>query len=221
MPVLISTTGAAATSPAPGVSFDYFEGGPYVVSAAGASLPSSTASLTLVRSTNVVVSPPIPAVGDVVMINGAVSTLRPRVTAVSVGSTDGSLHQSIVVTLAAALGTAVPIPSSGLTANLVRNVALIVIPSGSGRELRYYDSYETTANLSDPTKYILLTDQVGMQAADATPFSLATIQSSSFVGLSLRVRSSQFDQRLNGKQADQFNTFARVDVYIRPKTNPQ
>jgi hypothetical protein len=221
MPVLISTTGAAATSPAAGTSFDYFVGGPYILNVSGSTVPSSTTSLTLVRSTNAVASPPIPSVGDVVMINGAPTAVRARISAVSVGSTDGSLHQTITVTLASALGSAVPIPSTGvLTATLGHMGAFIVMPSGTGQELRYYGSYETTVNLNDPTQYVMLTDQIGIQSGDSTPFSLTQIQSTNFVNLSLRVRSSVFDQRLNGKQADQFNTFARLDIYIRPKINP-
>ncbi len=138
------------------------------------------------------------------------------------GTPDGSQHQSITVNLASALGAAVPVPSSSvLTSTLVHKVAFIVMPAGNGRELRYYFNYETTTNLNDPTKYIILSDEVALQTTDATPFSLSTVQTASFVNLSLRVRSNQFDTRLLGKQGDQFNTFARLDVAIRPKTNPQ
>jgi hypothetical protein len=221
MPVLITTTGAAATSPAAGVSLDYYLGGPYVLSVTGSTLPASTTAFSLVRSTNAVASPPIPNPGDVLMINGAPSSIRALISTVVVGATDGSGHQTIAVTLANQLGAAITIPSSGvLTSTLVRKVAFIVMPQGTGEELHYYGSYETTTNLSDPTKYVMLTDQVGLLAGANTPFSLVQIQSASFVGLSLQVRSNQFDHRLYGKQADQFNTFARVDVYIRPKINP-
>jgi len=221
MPVLITTTGAAATSPAAGVSFDYYLGGPYVINATGSTVPASTTSLTIVLSTNVVASPPIPNPGDVLMINGAPSSIRALISTVVVGSTNASLQQTITITLANQLGAAVSIPSSGiLTAYLVRKVAFIVMPGGNGNELHYYGSYETTTNLSNPTSYVLLTDQVGLLTGAATPFSLVQLQSASFVHLSFQVRSNQFDQRLNGKQADQFNTFARVDVYIRPKINP-
>jgi hypothetical protein len=221
MPVLITTTGAAGTSPAAGVSLDYYLGGPYVSTVSGSTLPASTSALSIVRSTNAVASPPIPNPGDVLMINGAPSSVRALISTVVVGATDGSGHQTIAITLVNQLGAAVSIPTSGtLTSTLVRKVAFIVMPEGTGEELHYYGSYETTTNLSDPTKYIMLTDQVGLLAGANTPFSLVQIQSASFVGLSLQVRSNQFDQRLSGKQADKFNTFARVDVYIRPKINP-
>jgi type II secretory pathway pseudopilin PulG len=222
MPTLITTTGAAATSPAAGVTFDYYLGGPYVLSVTGSTIPASTTSLTIVRSTNVVASPPIPNPGDVLMINGAPSTVRARVASVVAGAPNGAAQQSITVTLANQLGAAVSIPTSGvLTATLVRMVAFIVMPGGNGNELHYYGSYETASSLTNPTQYVMLTDQVGLLPGAATPFSLFQIQSANFVGLSFQVRSNQFDQRLYGKQADQFNTFARVDVQIRPKINPQ
>lgn len=222
MPVLIDTSGNAASSPAAGASFDYFVGSPYIVTVSGASLPATTTTLTLVRSTNAVASPPIPVRGDVVMMNNAPASVRARIASVVVGSTDGALHQTITVTLAAALGAVVTVPPSGtLSATLVHEVAFIVMPAGSGRELRYYNSYETTANLNDPTQYVVLSDEIALQADDATPFSLSQIQTASFVALSLRVRSDRFDKRLSGKQGDQFNSFARLDVYIRPKINPQ
>ena len=221
MPTLITTTGAAASSPAAGVTFDYYRGGPYVLNVTGSTIPANTTSLTVIRSTNVVASPPIPTAGDVLMINGAPSTVRALISTVVVGAINGSSQQTITVTLTNQLGAAIPIPSSGtLTAYLVRKVAFIVMPEGSGSELHYYGSYETTTNLSDPTRYVMITDQVGLLTGAATPFSLVTIQNASFVGLSFQVRSNQFDQRLLGKQADLFNTFGRVDVYIRPKINP-
>jgi len=221
MPTLINTTGAAASSPAAGTVFDYFLGSPYIVTVSGSSLPSTTTSIVLTRSTNAVASPPIPNPGDVVMLNGAPSSVRARISSVVAGAPDASQHQAITCTLASALGAAVAVPTSGvLTSCLVREVAFIVMPAGSGSELRYYGSYETTTNLNDPTKYFVLSDEIALQSADATPFSLVQISSTNFVNLSLRVRSNQFDQRLSGKQADQFNTFARLDVSIRPKINP-
>jgi hypothetical protein len=222
MPVLINTSGANASSPAAGIAFDYFVGSPYVITVSGSSLPSSTTSLTLVRSVNSVATPPIPSVNDVVLLNGAPSTVRARISSVVVGATDGSQHQSITVNLASALGSAVAVPSGGtLTASLVHKLGYVVMPGGYGNELRFFPNYETTTNMNDPTQYLLVTDEVALQSTDATPFSLTQNDTANFVTLSLRVRSDEFDQRLSNKQADQFNTYARLDVAIRPKTNPQ
>jgi len=220
MPTLIDTSGNATAGPAAGIRFDRFVGAPYVLSVPVTGLPATTTALTLQRSTDPLASPPVPVIGDIVRIDGEAATLRPRVSGISTGTVDGLLRQSMTTTLAASLGSAVTGSSTTLTARLVRNVALIVMPNGAKRELRYYPSYDLTASLSDATKYTVLTDQVGMQSDDATPFTLITNQTKSFVNMSFRVRANKFDQRLLGKQSDQFNTFSRVDVQIRPKVNP-
>lgn len=221
MPVLIDTSGSpVATGTAAGIRFDRFIGAPYVMTIPTGGLPSSTSSLSLKRSTNPLASPPVPTVGDVIRIDGESSTLRPRVSAIAASPPDALLRQTLTATLAAPLGVTVSGSSTTLTSRLVRNVALIVIPNGGKRELRYYHSYDLTTNLNDVTKYTILTDQIGMQTEDAKPFSLVQIQTKSFVNVSFRVRANKFDQRLMDKQGDQFNTFARVDVQIRPKVNP-
>ena len=220
MPILVDATGAATTGPAAGVRFDLFVGAPYVMTVAASGLPAASTTLALQRSTDALASPPVPVAGDIVMIDGEASTLRPRISSCSTVAPDALLHQTMTATLSAALGTLVTGSSTTLTAKLIRNVALIVVPNGAKRELRYYPSFDLTTSLSDTTKYSVLTDQVGMQSDDATPFTLITNQGKSFVNMSFRVRSNKFDQRLLGKQSDQFNTFSRIDVQIRPKVNP-
>lgn len=221
MPILIDTSGNNAAGPAAGVRFDLFIGAPYVITTTASGLASSTGSLAMVRSTNAMASPPIPKAGDLILIDGESALLRPRVASVVTGSVDATtLRQTLTCTLSSALGTAVSGSSTTLTCKLVRNVALIVMPNGSRRELRYYHSFDTTTNLNDMSKYTVLTDQVAMQSDDSTPFSLITAETKSFVNMSFRVRANKFDQRFVGKQADQFNTFSRVDVQIRPKVNP-
>jgi len=112
------------------------------------------------------------------------------------------------------------VASAILTGKFVRPAALLVMSAGAKRELRYYPLFESTTNLSDPTKYMMLTDQVGMQASDATPFSLVANQGRTFVNLSLRVRASNYDRRMTGHQVDEFNTFARVDSVLSRKLSP-
>jgi hypothetical protein len=220
MPVLINTTGAATTGPAAGVRFDRFVGAPYVLTIPAAGLPVTTTALSLQRSTDALAAPPIPVPGDIIRIDGEAATLRPRASSVVSTAPNAALRQTMTVTLAAPLGSEVTSASTMLTAKVIRSVALIVMPNGAKRELRYYPSWDLTTDLGDSTKYTVLTDQVGMQADDATPFSLITTQTKSFVNMSFRVRANKFDRRLLGKQADHFNTFSRVDVQIRPKVNP-
>ena len=221
LPVLIDASGNPTTGPAAGVSFDSFLGAPYVVQAPPTGLPASTSAVTIVRSTSPFASPPLPRQGDVLRINNTDASLRPRVASAAAGAPDGLQHQSVTATLSAALGTPVTLSGSAvLTARLVRPTALIAVPAGGRRELRFYPLFDATTNLSDPAQYVVLSDQIGMLAADATPFSLIAKEGRTFVGLSLRVRASNFDRRLQGRQVDEFNTFARVDCLIARKLSP-
>jgi hypothetical protein len=222
-PVLVDTTGATvANVAAAGVKLDRFVGGPWVVTTSAGTIASSATSLTITRSTNSLASPPLPTIDDIIRIDGTAATLRPRVnTAPTVAAADGALHQTVTVPLASALGTTVTSSTNSvLTAKVVRQVAFIVMPNGSKRELRYYPSIETTSNLNDATKYSVLTDQIGSQAADATPFTLSTVSGKTFVNFSLRVGSRLYNQRLLNKQSDEYNTFSRVESVMRPKVNP-
>ena len=217
MPVLINTSGTSSAGPAAGVRFDRYIGGTYVVNPPATTLASGLSSLSLVFSTSSVSSAVNPTQGDILRIDGSVATLRPKVGAPPFTTSIPALGQrSVTVSLTSSLGTAVS-SSSGIRAKLIRDVAVIVMPSGSGRQLRYYSDFGATTDLNDVTKYVVLTDQVGLQAIDATPFSLQSIGGKSFVKMSLRVRASNFDRRLSGKQADQFNTFSQVDIFTRPK----
>ncbi|MGB8167005.1 MAG: prepilin-type N-terminal cleavage/methylation domain-containing protein [Chthoniobacteraceae bacterium] len=221
-PVLIDTTGATVTgAAAAGVKLDRFVGGPWVVTTTGGTVAANVTSLTLTRSTNAIASPPVPAAGDIIRIDSTAATLRPRVNAGPTANTVDNTAQRNTVTmpLTSALGTAVT--SSGpLTAKIIRPVAFIVMPSGSKWELRYYPLFDSTTVLNDKNYYTVITDQLATQSADVTPFSLVDISGENFVNFSLRVRASNSDNRLRNKQSDEYNTFSRVDSFIRPKVNP-
>lgn len=222
-PVLIDASGVAVTGvAAAGVKLDRFVGGPWVVTTSGSGIAAGATTLTLTRSTNALASPPLPTIDDMVKIDGAASTLRPRVGGnPSVGTPSASQQQTVTVPLAAPLPTAVTSAATAvLTAKLVRQVAFIVKPNGAKRELRYYPSIETTTDLNDATKYTVITDQIGAQSADGTPFTLATVSGKTFINFSLRVGSTTYSQRLLNKQSDEYNTFSRVESVLRPKVNP-
>ena len=221
MPQLINSSGATvAAGPAPGVVFDRVVGSPFVVALTSGSVASTATSLTLTRSTNAVASPPPPSAGDIIRISTTANSLRPRIQSVVAGTTDAQLHQPFTVNLTAALGTTVT-PTGGVsTAQLVRNVAFLVVTSNGNRELRYYHTFDTAASLNDVTKYTLITDQIGSAPEDATPFSFVQIENKSFVNVSLRVRANAYDKGIRGRQNDQFNTYNRTDIQIRPKTLP-
>ena len=222
-PTLIDTNGAnVAAGSSAGVKLDRFVGGPYVVTTTATGLAAGITSVVLTRSTNSAASPALPSAGDVIRFDGASTAIRPIVSTATVGSIDGSLHQAVTVNFTAPLSAAVSMSSTAtMTAKLVRNVAFIVMTNGANRELRYYPSLETTTNLNDPTKYTVITTLIATtQAADATPFSFITLGTETFIDFALRVRSSEYDKRLATRQVDEFNTFSRVESFLRPKVNP-
>ena len=221
MPQLINTSGTVvANGPAAGIVFDLAVGSPYVISLTGGIIPSTSTSLTLSRSTHAVASPPAPSPGDIIRI-ATQATLRPRVSSVVSGAVDGQMRQPFTTNLTAALGTTVtPIAATVVSARLVRNVAFMVMPAGGKPELRYYPAFDTTVNYNDPTKYTVITDQIGTAAADATPFSLVDYDSKSYVSFSLRVRASNADRGMRGQQLGDYNTFTRTEALIRPKIAP-
>ena len=222
MPELIDATGTVlATGPAAGIKFDRAVGSPYIVTVSGANIPAATTSMTLTRSTHAVASPPVPRAGDIVRIATTATTVRPRIQSVVSGSVDGQARQPFTVTFEGALGTTVtPVAATVVSARLVRNAAFIVMPANGKPELRYYDSFDTTTNLNDPTKYAVITDQIGTAPSDATPFSLVPNSGQTFVGFSLRVRASNNDRGIRGQQRDQYSTYSRTETLIRPKITP-
>lgn len=225
MPTLIDDMGSAvASGSAEGVTFDYFVSSSYVVTVSSSGLPASTSSLTMTFYAGDAnsASQQIPVKGDVVRIDGTDPALRPVVNnnPTASGSTPGNLV--VTVNLQSSLGTAVPETNvaTGVTAKVVRPMAIVVKQNGAVWELRLVRPYQTTADLNDATKYVVLSRQIGMLAADQTPFSITTNNTKSFVSCSLRLRADAYDQVLANKQKDGFATFARADLSIRPKSNP-
>ena len=154
-----------------------------------------------------------------VVVGAAVSskTVRPRIQSVNPGSIS-SARQPCDVTFEAPLGIAMTVPNGNIvSARLIRNVAFLVMTSGEKPELRCYDSFDTTTNLNDNSKYVVVTDQIGTASDDVTPFSITTTNGQSIVNFSLRVRASNNDKGMRGQQQDQFNSYNRTETQIRPK----
>lgn len=220
MPALIDTAGTTvAAGSAAGIKFDRFLGSPFVVTTTAGSIASTATTLTLTRSVHAVASPPAPQAGDIVRIATTADTLRPQIQSVVAGTPDAQSRQSFTVTLTAPLGTTVTVLSGSiLTAKTIRSAAFVVMPSNGRQELRHYDNF-ATANLNNPAKYVLVTDQMGVQTADTTPFSIVTNEGKPFVNFSLRVRSDK-GAGIRAMQRDEFNSFSRTETLIRPKTIP-
>jgi type II secretory pathway pseudopilin PulG len=220
-PVLIAADGTPSGSPAAGIYYDRLLGDPYVVTNPGGSgLPAGTTTITLTRSTNAYASPPVPESGDVLLIAGARSGLRPMVSSVSVSS-GGAQLQTIATTLTSGLASEISWPASQTcTAQLVRREALIVQGSGTQRELRCYPSFEITPNLNDANWYYVVSKQVGSQGTEPTPFSIVTSGSDSFLSMDYVVRAGINQNYLANKEASQFSGYQHVQTNLPLRLRP-
>ncbi len=222
VPVLINTSGAATTSPAAGVYYDRLLGEPYVVTHPGGNgLAANATSVVLQRSTNVYASPPVPKVGDILLIDNPDSTMRPRISAVNAGPIVAGL-QTITVTLATSLGTAIFWEASlAKTARLVRREALIMMPSGNRYQLRRYPTFEPIPTLSDATKYSVISRHGGNTGSEMKPFSITTAGLDRLLNIDFRVRASGFENALQNKEASGFSNYMRVQSMIPSRQRPK
>ena len=229
---LLDADGAVtALSPAAGVQFDRLVGDPYVLNyPAPSGLQSTDTSLTFVRSTDPLSSSPLPQVGDAILIDlPSGGTVRAQIATVVPGVVNGGTQrQSITVTLVAPLGTAIdwrnPVqnPPQEKTVRIVRREAFLVQPNNGRNELRFYGNFEPIAPatvasiLNDPTRYVLLTDEVNTATminnspSDATPFSVDNSTGTRLVNVTLGTEAPDYTNSLKDKEAIGSNTFVRV-----------
>jgi len=222
VPVLINTAGAVTAAPSAGVYYDRLLGDPYIVTHPGGNgLTAAATSVTVTRSTDVYASPPIPQAGDVLVIDGAPTTLRPRVSSVTTFAAGANL-QGITITLTAALGAVINWDSAQpKTSKLIRREALIVMPAGTRPQLRRYHSFETTTNLNDPATYAVISRAVGNQGAEVTPFSIVTAGLDRLLSIDFRVRTAAFDQVMMGKEINDFSSYMRVQGVVPSRQRPK
>jgi hypothetical protein len=227
VPTLLNTSGAVvATGPAAGVRYDRILGEPYVldpVMSAG-SMPSTATTLSVHRSTSAIGAPPIPKTGDVLIIETQTGTVRARITGVN-ASAPGASSQKITLGFSAPVGKALSWGANQPQwARLVRQEAIIVMPNaGNGRnELRLYSTFEPMPSLSDKSKYTVLTDQVGTASGEGTPFNVTEVNGDKIVQVNLRIQARDFNRWLADKEANQLNTYFRMNLSftsrLRPKT---
>lgn len=259
LPALVNEDGTVATDtsvPAAGIVFDRYMGGPYIVGNPGTGLSATATSFKLFYSTDPLANPPAPAANDVVIMDGSTRAL------VSSSSTPTSSFSAptpspaptpgkmVTVTLQANLGTytnppvasGIAIPWSSTTqqtAYVIHRKAFVVVPvkgiNGPPAELRMYpDAENLTSVINDPTRYIVLTREIGTKqranslfeasgtSYENKPFSIYTDSATgtNYVSIAMRVEDQQFNQRLATQQAKEFNTFLRVDTVLRPRNIP-
>ncbi len=224
LPVLINTSGTSSVAPAAGIYYDRYLGDPYVVTnSSGTGLPATTTTVTLTRSTVPLAAPPIPAAGDAILIDDPNGAVRARVSACVPGTINGlTQRQSFTLTLSAALGTALSWSGSEIrTAKLTHREAFLVVPTGDKSELRYFPSFEPVPTLTDSANYTVISNQISVLAGETTPFSIDTVGADRIVRASLFARSTDFSTWLANKQANEFNTFVRLNALLGSRLRPK
>lgn len=242
LPTLINDDGSPAglVGPAAGIVFDRYVGGPYVVGNPGSGLPASTTTLNLFYSTDPLANPPDPVPNDVIIMDGKTRALVSGSTASATLLAPSPTPlpnpgRMATVTLANTLGTYTTPSGSGIswasstqqTAYLVHRQAFVVVPvngTTGPAELRVYQDAETVTNYNDPSKYVVLTHTIGTKTVNGLlehiPFSLVTQDGATYLNIAMRVEDQQYNQRLATQQANEFNTFLRIDSLFRPKNIP-
>src|SRR5688572_6115033 len=190
LPTLLNATGNPdGGGAAAGIRYDRILGEPYVldpVSGAG-SLPASTASVSVWRSTAEIALPPVPASGDVLLIDTPTGAARARVSGVVQHPPSGNRQR---LTLAFAGGLGKPLSwaaNQPQWTRLVRQEAFIVVPVNGKNELRFYPSFETAGVVNNPSHYTVVTDQIGTKPGDETPFEIEDVNGDKSLQANLRV----------------------------------
>jgi type II secretory pathway pseudopilin PulG len=222
LPKLINSDGSAVTGngPASGVIFDRYLGGPYIVTNPGSGLASSVTTFQIKRSTDGLASPPVPTLNDVICVNNG--AIRPLVSSCSAGTVAGDGTQPLSVTLKAALGATITwSANTQQVAHVVHREAFVVASVGGRGELRFYKDADAVTNYSDPSGYVVMNREIGTQmqgtADEAKPFALVTQNGASFLSIAMRIENQNYNRALATRQAQEFNTFLRVDSVVRPR----
>jgi hypothetical protein len=148
--------------------------------------------------------------------------IRARISSVTVHSASGAT-QKISLTFSAALGKSLTwFDNQPQIAKLVRPEAFVVMPANGLNELRFYPQFEPTPSLSDHSKYIVLTNQVGTSSGEGTPFSVLDMSGDRIVQSTLRVRDAQYSAYLASKEKNTYSGYFQLLLSLpsrlRPKT---
>lgn len=224
LPVLINTSGAVSAAPAAGLYYDRFLGDPYVITnSSGTGLSASDTTAILTRSTVALASPPAPAAGDAVLLDDPNGAVRALITSVVPGAVNGGTNrQPFTLTFSAALGRAVAWTAPEIrAAKLIHREAFLVVPAGDRSEFRYFQNFEPMPVLTNPANYTVISNQISVLAGETTPFSIDTIGVDRIVRASLFARSTDFSTWLANKQANEFNTFVRLNAALGSRLRPK
>ena len=137
-------------------------------------------------------------------------------------SSDGSQISGTISSIAyqtAPLGTSVVTYS----AILLRPTAFIITPRGVNTELDLIDSYATDSSgkvILTGSNYSTLTRAIDTNTSSSSLFGIVSMGGKNFVGVTIRVRSTDYDQYMANKQNDGFCTYMGFNSLISLKSKP-
>ncbi len=225
---LIGTNGLALAtqvgSNAPGVKFDRVLGEPYLLHPylTAGSLSSGDTGCSVWRSTTATNTAPAPEVGDILLIPTATGNIRGIISGVTLGGSSGG-KEKITLTFTGAVGKAVNWGAGQpQAAKLVRPEAFLVMPNGSKNEIRYYKNFDPLPSLNDSTKYKVLSDLIGTNTGEDTPFTIQDFNGDKIVRSTLQVRERADANWIANDEANSFSSYFQLLVNLpsrlRPKT---
>ncbi len=232
IPKLINSDGTsvASSGPAPGITFDDYVGGPYVVTntLGGTGIPSNATSFLLKTWVDPFPFPPAPVSDDAVCIETSIGTVRLRVASCNSSPNPAPSPPPAPYTRISTVTLPSPIGGGGiawsagtvLTGFVVHKKALILATINGGTELRLYDDAEglaTASDYSNAANYVILTRSLSGTSGENQPFSLTTQSGHQFLSIALRGEHQQYNRVLSNKQKGEFNTFLRVDTMSYPR----
>ena len=194
-----------------------------VTNPSGTGLSASATTITITRSTVALASPPLPAAGDTLLIDASPTSVRAVIATSTPGIINGATQrQPIVLTLSSALGTAVSWTGTQVqTSRLVHREAFLIVPIGDKSELRYFKNFEPMPVLTNSANYVVVSNQISVQAGETTPFSIDTVGADKLVRASLFARSTDYSTYLANKQLNEFNTFVRLNTSLPSRLRPR
>lgn len=243
IPVVTGSTGIV-TGTGAGIKFHRYVGGPYMTLITNtAGLSGSATSLSLELDTAAQVVPPLPQPGDTLVINTTAllsgngyqvwATVSGSASLSSSSGTKRTYNIPLTPPLkdkdgntVSGIGYVKP-DTAGNPVNwstsLLRPTALLLSTRKGKIEMGLLEpcvASGTSGAINTGTNYTTLTTEIDTDTKRPSCFSIATLGSAQFVGLVLRIRSSEYDNYFANKQFDSAATYMGLSTFIELKSIP-
>lgn len=242
MPVFSGSDGTI-TGTGAGIRFYRYIGGPFLTQITNtAGLSGNAASIDIQLDTSAQAPVPLPQPGDSLVINttallnGSGYQVWAKVSGPARLTSSSGTKRTYTVPLTAPMkdkdgntvsGIAYVKPDTtgnpvSWSISLMRPTALLISSTNGKTRLGLLDPcvYTGSNAIDTSANYTVLTTEIDVDPKRPSCFSVATLGSSPFVGLALRIRSSEYDNYFANKQFDGFSTFMSLGSFIELKSVP-